>query len=108
MKNAISAPNACRFGVFALALALGACSQDAQPPADTGSGETAQPAAGTGEIHNAPGTDGGTWGYLGGDAWHTRYSPADQITLDWMDFEKDPDALLNLRSQIADSLTGAN
>jgi glucose dehydrogenase len=26
-----------------------------------------------------PGTEGGHWTYLGGDAWHTRYTPADQI-----------------------------
>ena len=27
-----------------------------------------------------PGTEDGHWTYLGGDAWHTRYSPAEQIT----------------------------
>ena len=26
-----------------------------------------------------PGTENGQWTYLGGDAWHTRYTPADQI-----------------------------
>ena len=26
-----------------------------------------------------PGVEGGKWTYLGGDAWHTRYTPADQI-----------------------------
>jgi quinoprotein glucose dehydrogenase len=26
-----------------------------------------------------PGTENGAWTYLGGDAWHTRYSPADEI-----------------------------
>ena len=26
-----------------------------------------------------PGTDNGEWTYLGGDAWHTRYSQADEI-----------------------------
>ena len=26
-----------------------------------------------------PGTEGGQWPYLGGDAWHTRYTPADEI-----------------------------
>jgi quinoprotein glucose dehydrogenase len=30
----------------------------------------------------APGTAGGQWHYLGGDAAHTRYSPADQIDAD--------------------------
>ena len=27
-----------------------------------------------------PGTENGLWTYLGGDAWHTRYTPADEIT----------------------------
>ena len=27
-----------------------------------------------------PGVENGQWTYLGGDAWHTRYTPADQIT----------------------------
>ena len=27
-----------------------------------------------------PGTEDGHWTYLGGDAWHTRYTPAEQIT----------------------------
>ena len=26
-----------------------------------------------------PGTENGQWTYLGGDAWHTRYTPSDQI-----------------------------
>ena len=30
----------------------------------------------------APGTADGQWHYLGGDAAHTRYSPADQIDAD--------------------------
>ncbi len=34
------------------------------------------PAAG---LAQGPGTEGGQWTYLGGDAWHTRYTPADQI-----------------------------
>jgi glucose dehydrogenase len=29
-----------------------------------------------------PGTENGEWRYLGGDAWHTRYLPASQITAD--------------------------
>ena len=29
-----------------------------------------------------PGTENGEWRYLGGDAWHTRYSPVDQINAD--------------------------
>jgi len=27
-----------------------------------------------------PGVENGLWTYLGGDAWHTRYTPADEIT----------------------------
>jgi glucose dehydrogenase len=30
-------------------------------------------------LAQGPGTEGGQWTYLGGDAWHTRYTPADQI-----------------------------
>ena len=33
----------------------------------------------TGVRAQAPGTDNGEWHYIGGDAAHTRYSPADQI-----------------------------
>jgi glucose dehydrogenase len=29
-----------------------------------------------------PGTEAGLWTYLGGDAWHTRYTPANEITRD--------------------------
>ncbi len=32
-----------------------------------------------------PGTENGMWEYLGGDAWHTRYTPADEITRDNFD-----------------------
>jgi glucose dehydrogenase len=32
-----------------------------------------------------PGTENGQWTYLGGDAWHTRYTPADEITADNFD-----------------------
>ncbi len=31
-------------------------------------------------LAQGPGTEGGHWTYLGGDAWHTRYLPANQIT----------------------------
>ena len=31
-------------------------------------------------IAQGPGTEDGQWTYLGGDAWHTRYTPAEQIT----------------------------
>ena len=37
-------------------------------------------AAPTAAMAQGPGTEAGQWTYLGGDAWHTRYSPADQIT----------------------------
>ena len=30
-------------------------------------------------VAQGPGTENRQWTYLGGDAWHTRYSPADQI-----------------------------
>ena len=36
----------------------------------------ALPAAGSAQ---GPGTESGQWTYLGGDAWHTRYTPADEI-----------------------------
>jgi glucose dehydrogenase len=31
-------------------------------------------------LAQGPGTENGEWHYLGGDAWHTRYLPANQIT----------------------------
>ena len=80
MKNAFCAFRFVRFGAIAVALTIAACSQD---PA--GSAESAAPAAAAetaSVINNAPDTDGGTWGYLGGDAAHTRYSPADEINLE--------------------------
>ncbi|MDH3207438.1 MAG: PQQ-binding-like beta-propeller repeat protein [Gemmatimonadota bacterium] len=38
----------------------------------------------TGEAQG-PGVEGGMWSYLGGDAWHTRYTPSDEITADNFD-----------------------
>jgi len=35
--------------------------------------------AGSVSIAQGPGTQGGEWAFAGGDAWHTRYTPADQI-----------------------------
>src|SRR5688500_12389080 len=32
-----------------------------------------------------PGVENGLWTYLGGDAWHTRYTPANEITADNFD-----------------------
>ncbi len=31
-------------------------------------------------LAQGPGTENGNWTYLGGDAWHTRYTPATEIT----------------------------
>ena len=31
-------------------------------------------------VAQGPGTEAGQWTYLGGDAWHTRHTPAEQIT----------------------------
>ena len=31
-------------------------------------------------VAQGPGTEAGQWTYLGADAWHTRFTPADQIT----------------------------
>ena len=31
-------------------------------------------------LAQGPGTENGQWTFLGGDAWHTRYTPAEQIT----------------------------
>jgi glucose dehydrogenase len=33
-------------------------------------------------LAQGPGTENGMWTYLGGDAWHTRYTPATEITAD--------------------------
>jgi len=63
--------------LVACLLTLGACSQGEAPSAD-GPGD----ASAGGPILNAPDTGDGQWGYLGGDAAHTRYTPADQITRD--------------------------
>ena len=58
-------------GVGAVALALGAAAiLMTAPPA-----EAQEPAEGIG-------TEDGRWAYIGGDAWHTRYSPLDQVTRD--------------------------
>ena len=35
--------------------------------------------ASSASMAQGPGTEGGHWAFLGGDAWHTRYTPADQI-----------------------------
>jgi quinoprotein glucose dehydrogenase len=61
MNNGFTAPRV--LGRFGLVAAVGAV--------------LAVPAIGTAQ---GPGTEGGQWHYLGGDAWHTRYLPADEIT----------------------------
>ena len=59
----------------ALCVAVAGCSRDASTTAEnTASSSTAA------TVNSGPGTTGGQWEYLGGDAAHTRYSPADQIT----------------------------
>ena len=53
---------------------LSACSQESSNGAsDSASGTSAA------VVKSGPGTRDGQWEYLGGDAAHTRYSPADQI-----------------------------
>jgi len=83
MNTAILASKYIRFGVTAsvltLALSIAACSQDSAPAGDSAD---AAPPSMAGSIKPAPDTDGGAWGYLGGDAAHTRYSPADQVNLE--------------------------
>ena len=64
----------------AVLLALTGCGQGGDSAPASGGGEAA-PAA-SAEVRSGPGTTGGQWEYLGGDAAHTRYSPADQITLE--------------------------
>ena len=67
-----------RFGLLTVvtcAVGISACSQESA---------TDSPAASTSAamVKSGPGTMGGQWEYLGGDAAHTRYSPADQINAD--------------------------
>jgi quinoprotein glucose dehydrogenase len=78
MKTAIQSSGLFRLGAIALALTVVACSPESAPVGDSA---PPTPAAAT-SMKNAPGTDGGTWGYLGGDAAHTRYSPADEVDLE--------------------------
>ncbi len=85
MRNAVKASNFTRIGftvnIVLLVFSISACSQDSE----TGAAPT--PGAG---IIPAPDTMEGSWGYLGGDAAHTRYSAADEITLEnFPDLEED-------------------
>lgn len=70
--------NSVRFGAITLALCIAACSSDEGSSTDTDT----DMAVASGSIKPPPGTEGGAWGYLGGDAAHTRYSPADEINLE--------------------------
>ena len=79
MKIAILASKRARFGVIAMLVAIAGCSQESAAPAGDAPESSA---AVSGSIRSAPGTDGGSWGYLGGDAAHTRYSPVDDINLE--------------------------
>jgi len=85
MRNAIKASKITRIGftasIILLVFSIAACSQDSEP------GAAHAPGAG---IEPAPDTMEGSWGYLGGDAAHTRYSAADEITLEnFADLEED-------------------
>jgi quinoprotein glucose dehydrogenase len=80
MKNAHSASRYLCFALIAMVAGTAACSQEQAPAVDSGAAAPAPQAAS--EIRNAPDTDEGQWGYLGGDAAHTRYTPADEITLE--------------------------
>ena len=82
MKNAISASRHLSFGLVALSLGATACTEGSAPADDAASPAATPSPAAAAEIRNAPDTDDGQWGYLGGSAGHTRYSPADEITLD--------------------------
>ncbi|MBJ88740.1 MAG: hypothetical protein CMO98_02680 [Woeseia sp.] len=77
MNNATPTSRYVCVGMISLALGLAGCLQESQQGGNTGNNPTAE-----NQIKNAPGTHNGTWGYLGGDAGHTRYSPADEITLE--------------------------
>lgn len=76
MKSAILPSKYIRIGVIGLAFFIAACSQDSAPSGDSGMAQS------SGTVKPAPGTEDGQWGYLGGDAGHTRYSPADEINLE--------------------------
>ncbi|MBT8077017.1 MAG: PQQ-binding-like beta-propeller repeat protein [Gammaproteobacteria bacterium] len=66
--------------VFVLLLiAVSACRSPENVSMDTAD----SPARAVGEgVREGPGTSGGQWQYLGGDAAHTRFSPLDQIDAD--------------------------
>lgn len=79
MKTASLAPWLIRISAVILVLSIAACSQEpaaTSPVADRTLGEG---------VTSGPGTSAGQWEYLGGDAAHTRYSPAAEITPDNFD-----------------------
>jgi hypothetical protein len=59
-----------RIGVVTVVLMFTACSREPAPRA------VADRAVDEG-VKSGPGTSGGQWEFLGGDAAHTRYSPAE-------------------------------
>ena len=65
--------------VAATSLLIAACGGGSSPDAPSAANDSGPSAA---TVSSGPGTSGGQWEYLGGDAAHTRYSPADQITLE--------------------------
>jgi len=75
MNKASHAPTLFRIGAVTLIFSIAACSQEPATEAVT------QRSIGEG-VASGAGTSGGQWEYLGGDAAHTRYSPAAEITPD--------------------------
>ena len=73
MNTASLASALFRVGGVTLILTIAACSQE---PATTEA--VAERMVGEG-VASGSGTTGGQWEYLGGDAAHTRYSPANEI-----------------------------
>ena len=77
MNTASLASALFRVGGVTLILTIAACSQEQTATTES----VAQPAVGEG-VSSGAGTSGGQWEYLGGDAAHTRYSPANEINTD--------------------------
>ena len=61
--------------IISCAVGISACSQESTTESEPSPSAAAM-------VKSGPGTSGGQWEYLGGDAAHTRYSPADQIKAD--------------------------
>ena len=80
MKTAFELSGIIRLGAIVLAGALAACTEGTAPGGEAPAASA--PAASAAVVENAPGTEDGQWGYLGGNAEHQRYSPADEIDLD--------------------------